>query len=341
MFMFSIIHQTIIKVLIYYKLLFNRQNLLVAVSGGQDSLCLIKILHDLTKQYELLWKIYIVNFNHKWRLDSSANSNLVYLFALILTLKVYIYKLPSSINNEELARKWRYKIIYLISEIILCTLVCTAHTRTDKTETFFFNLLRGNSIDSLSSLSLLKKTYYYHYLFRPLVFLERHEITWFCRKFLLPIWSDQTNYFYKFKRNRIREELFPYLRVYLNNQSEQQLNYTIFGIYKDTEYLQYMVSYFYFRIQHSSFIALNYYLFVNLHYALQYRLIKLFILEQFGFILSRIQIIELVNSIQLQKPYYVIDFNNSHYRLNLYVKNSWIYSCYYLYDNKVYLPSNS
>ena len=121
---------------------------LVSYSGGQDSSCLIILLMLLKRQLSLLFEV--IYCNHFWSLNSLYNS--LYTFKLGFNLnKKTIFAINIKKNfTEKLARLWRYSTIYRVSQFYNCTIVLTAHTQTDRIETFFLNLFRSSSKDGFS-----------------------------------------------------------------------------------------------------------------------------------------------------------------------------------------------
>ena len=121
---------------------------LVSYSGGQDSNCLIILLIILKNQLSLFFEL--IYCNHFWSLNSLNDS--LHTFKLSFSLnKKTIFALDIKKNfTEKLARLWRYSTIYRISQFYNYKVILTAHTQTDRIETFFLNLFRSSSKDGLS-----------------------------------------------------------------------------------------------------------------------------------------------------------------------------------------------
>nr|YP_010338692.1 tRNA(Ile)-lysidine synthase [Glaucosphaera vacuolata]UNJ18642.1 tRNA(Ile)-lysidine synthase [Glaucosphaera vacuolata] len=328
----SFIHEQIKDLVAFYHIIPQNERILLAISGGQDSLCLIKILKDL--KILCFSSFRIVHFDHQWRNDSEENSYLVVYLSYIWEISMASYKLPINITNETISRKWRYQILYFLAQKYNYSILITAHTYTDKIETCLLNLFRGCSLEGISPLSYLTQLTNFTYLNRPLLFSHREHIAWFCKKFFLPVWSDYTNYNYHLKRNRLRYELLPYIRQYFNVQFDKQLNYTIHFTYRDSEYLQYIALYFYYKIRHEKFAALNKKILLLLHCSIQYRIFKIFLKQNFSILSNRSQIHELYLLIKLTKLNYItttinLDFNT----VIFYNCCQWIYCCWYNMKN--------
>ena len=124
------------------------QSVLLSYSGGQDSSCLVILLILLKRQLSLSFEI--IYCNHTWSISSLYNSLNIFKLSFSLKKKT-IFALNIKKNfTEKLARLWRYSTIYRASQFYKNTVVLTAHTQTDRIETFFLNLFRSSSKDGFS-----------------------------------------------------------------------------------------------------------------------------------------------------------------------------------------------
>jgi tRNA(Ile)-lysidine synthase len=219
--------------------LFERnQNLLVAVSGGQDSLCLIKLLLDLQNKWG--WNLAIAHCDHRWRDDSQANADHVQNLAQTWNTPFYLETATNSINinSEATARNWRYQVLTNIAQTYNYQYIVTGHTASDRAETLLYNLMRGTGADGLQGLTWKRPRTDNITLVRPLLEMTRTQTEQFCRDFNLPIWEDSTNQNLQYARNRIRNELFPYLQENFNPQVEFHLAQTAEILQAEVEYLE-------------------------------------------------------------------------------------------------------
>ncbi len=192
-------------------------SLLLSVSGGQDSMALLKLISDLQRIYK--WKIHIWHGDHGWHQKSNEfalelkawtkQQNIHFHFDIASKKEVY---------NEESARKWRYeKLIHTAKTISSykslgnCNYVLTGHTASDKTETLIMNLARGSNLNGLGSLKYIRKLKESIQLIRPLLIFTREETKQICNDFDLPIWLDPSNESSDLTRNKIRKEIMPIL----------------------------------------------------------------------------------------------------------------------------------
>ncbi|MEG4515141.1 MULTISPECIES: tRNA lysidine(34) synthetase TilS [unclassified Microcoleus] len=145
------LHALVHRTLLYRQILPSNQRLLVAVSGGQDSLCLIKLLLDLQPKWG--WNLAIAHCDHRWRSDSQASANHVEQLAKNWGIS-YSLKTASDIpKTEAAARKWRYQALTDIAIAHNYPYIVTGHTASDRAETLLYNLIRGSGADGLSALT--------------------------------------------------------------------------------------------------------------------------------------------------------------------------------------------
>lgn len=238
------IHNQFHKNLIYRNLLPKNQRLLVAVSGGQDSLCLIKLLIDLQSKWG--WFLAIIHCDHRWRTDSQANAD--YVKNLANTWEIPYYQKNADIipKTEADARKWRYQVLGEIAVNYNFSYVVTGHTASDRAETLLYNLIRGSGSEGLASLPWQRPLFYTQdcqspisnpLLVRPLLEMTRSQTLAFCQEQNLTIWEDSTNEDLHYNRNRIRAEIIPLLRQF-NPQLEINISQTAELLKDEIDYLE-------------------------------------------------------------------------------------------------------
>jgi len=202
------------------QLLPERARLLVAVSGGQDSIALLRLLVDLRRLWG--WSLVVAHCNHGWRSDAAANATFVADLANAWDLPCVVTVWAEPRSGEAAARHWRYEALGAIAAEHHCPIVVTGHTATDRAETLLHHLVRGSGSDGLGSLDW-QRAAPWGTLARPLLNWTRDETAAFCHDRHLTIWQDSTNADDRYTRNRIRSQVLPLLRAQLNPQADRHL----------------------------------------------------------------------------------------------------------------------
>ena len=199
-----------------YKLLKPKNNIIVAFSGGFDSMCLLHIMISLAKKYKL--NVIAIHLNHGWRgKESDAEEIVCKNFASEITF--YSEKLPKSIpHTETAAREARYEFFEKCAEKFKSKVVLTAHNANDNAETIYYRLMKGTGITGLEGIQEHRDIYY-----RPLLQIYRNEIENYCKKHNLKPNNDSSNSNNEYMRNKIRNEIFPLLKKDFPN-IEKNLN---------------------------------------------------------------------------------------------------------------------
>ena len=213
-------------------------NLLIAVSGGQDSMTLLNLINDIKTQHN--WFVNVWHGDHQWHEKSETYA---------LELKSYCNKKNISfffdrankknISSEEKARDWRYKKLieranhlFIENQKETDIYLLTGHTNTDNAETFLLNLARGSNYAGLSYIDKKRLLENNIFLIRPLLIFSREDTKEFCNLKNIPIWEDPTNCDLTIKRNLIRKKIIPILEtIYpgcskrINSFAEKMSNY--------------------------------------------------------------------------------------------------------------------
>ena len=229
------IHALLHRTLRQRRLLERHRRLLVAVSGGQDSLCLIKLLLDLQPKWG--WHLAVAHCDHRWPKDLGIAAH-VALFADMCHVPFYLETAVEVSTSEAAARQWRYQALTKIAEEYGFDLVVTGHTKSDRAETLLYNLIRGAGADGLQALTWRRPLTPTLQLVRPLLEVSRAQTAQFCQELQLPVWEDAYNQDLKYARNRIRSQLLPYLQTHFNPQVETALAQTAELLRADVEYLE-------------------------------------------------------------------------------------------------------
>jgi len=206
-----------------HHLVSGQHRLLVAVSGGQDSVCLLHILVRL--QVELKVELHVAHLNHQLRgaeaeADSSFVSHLAHQLGIPATIgqcNVKAYQAQQHTSLEEAAREVRYTFLAQVADSIGADRVAVGHTTDDHIETILMHIIRGTGTRGLRG--LLPSSQWHSSgsnltIIRPLLRVSRQETATYCHNHQFIPRVDTSNLSLSSLRNRIRHQLLPQLRSY-------------------------------------------------------------------------------------------------------------------------------
>ncbi|MFN8410776.1 MAG: tRNA lysidine(34) synthetase TilS [Anaerolineales bacterium] len=192
--------------------------IIVGVSGGPDSLCLMESLRQAG------YKLIIAHFNHQLRPESGEDARAVEKIAARLMLGSIIdgadirsYADQEKLSVEEAARILRYQFLFNVARERNAQAVAVGHTADDQVETVLMHFLRGSGMTGLRGMSFrsIIETFDKNIpIVRPLLEKWREETELYCAANGLRPHYDSTNDSMNFQRNRIRHLLLPTLESY-------------------------------------------------------------------------------------------------------------------------------
>ncbi len=199
------------------------QKLLVAVSGGPDSVCLLHCLWQLRQ--ELGVSLHAVHLNHGLR-GQESDADAEYVSGLARSLQIPLttgkedikaYQAGKRLTLEEAAREVRYRFLAQTAQSTGAAGVATGHTLNDQAETILMHIIRGSGtagLHGLQSRQTLQFSGISLSVLRPLLEVSRQETEAYCARFDLKPRQDSSNLSLAPLRNRIRQELLPLLASY-------------------------------------------------------------------------------------------------------------------------------
>ena len=184
-------------------------SLLLAVSGGQDSMALVGLLHDLRRLHH--WRLQLWHGNHQLRANAGEQAGELAHWAAQqdLPLEIEVWQEPEP--AEAAARAWRYAALAAAANRGGASHVVTGHTASDRAETLLLQLARGSHRRGLASLRPQRPLIAELTLVRPLLLFTRAETGEIHRQLGLPLWPDASNAEPRYSRNRLRQEVLPVL----------------------------------------------------------------------------------------------------------------------------------
>jgi tRNA(Ile)-lysidine synthase len=194
------------------------RTLVVGVSGGADSLCLLGVLRELG------YPLVVAHFDHRLRPDSGEDARRVAAIAAGYGLEVAIgaedvraLAAAGRLSLEEAARLARYRFLFAQARDRGAQAVAVAHTADDQVETVLMHLLRGTGLAGLKGMQPCNRLAEFDEripLVRPLLETWREETEAYCRSLGIAPAIDPSNADVTFFRNRLRHELIPTLQQY-------------------------------------------------------------------------------------------------------------------------------
>lgn len=189
-------------------------HVIVGLSGGADSMCLLHVLNELKNDFG--FTVGAAHVNHLIRgEEAQRDENFVcdYCHKNNISIDVVRIDIPSiSLQNGEsvelTARKKRYEYF----DGLFCDKIATAHSGSDRIETFLMNLSRGSGLNGLCSIPPVRDK-----IIRPLIDVTRQEIEEYCLVNAIPYITDSTNNCDEYTRNKFRLNVIPQLKAINSN----------------------------------------------------------------------------------------------------------------------------
>ncbi|MCL2859329.1 MAG: tRNA lysidine(34) synthetase TilS [Oscillospiraceae bacterium] len=206
----------VLNILKSENLILSSDKVLVAVSGGPDSMCLLHILNEIKQ--DIGFDLLVAHVNYFLRKDSTEDAayiedfckkNKITFFQKEINIEKFVKE--EKIGIEEAARIVRYDFFEEIANKENVNKIAIAHNKNDVAETLIMNVLRGSGTNGLKSIQKVSGKY-----IRPLIEVEREEIEEYCKKNKINPRIDSTNSDNTYTRNKIRNIVIPYIKKEFN-----------------------------------------------------------------------------------------------------------------------------
>lgn len=221
------LEEKVLKTIKKYELIESGNNIVIGVSGGPDSMALLNILINLIENKKLDCKIIVAHINHGIRKEAEEETKYVKEFCERKNIPCYIKKekvediaRKEKIGTEEAGRKLRYCFFEEVAKETKADKIATAHTSNDNAETVLMNIIRGSGTSGLKGIEIKRDNRY----IRPLLESTRQEIESYCDEKKLNPKEDKSNKENIYTRNKVRNELIPYIEENFNPNIITSLN---------------------------------------------------------------------------------------------------------------------
>ena len=198
-----------------HSMLSSGDRLVVAVSGGPDSVCLLSVLHALSKEFDLA--LHIAHLDHMFRGAESAGeaafvADLAKQLGIPSTIEAFdvpAFCRERGLSPQEGARTVRYGFLQQVAHDTGADRIATGHTADDQAETFLMRLMRGAGVSGLSAIPPFRDN-----IIRPLIDVTREAVLAHLNEGRIEYKTDPSNAKPLYTRNRIRMEVLPILKTF-------------------------------------------------------------------------------------------------------------------------------
>lgn len=215
------------------------QNIAAGISGGPDSMCMLYILHRLRQKYG--YRLVAVHVHHGIR-GQAADEDMEYVRQLCgkwgIEVRFFCFRVEEQavkwhMSTEEAGRKIRYDCFSEVLENLGGGKIAVAHNSEDSSETVLLNLFRGTGIKGLTGIRPVRQN-----VIRPVLCLKRKEIQEYLRENRIDYRTDATNDEDWYTRNKIRNQVMPYIHENINAKASEHIFQTACALDEICEYME-------------------------------------------------------------------------------------------------------
>ena len=220
-------NQKVLETIRKYNLIEDGDKIVLGVSCGPDSICMLDNLREVKEEQIIEFEIYVAHINHMIREEAIDDEKYVQEYCKKYNIECFVkradvQKIASEkkIGTEEAGRKVRYDFFEEVLQKTESNKIAIAHNKNDKIETIIMHLLRGSGLSGLKGIEPIRDNKY----IRPLLECERTEIEQYCEDKKLNPRIDKTNFENEYTRNKIRNIVIPYIKKEFNPNIIQTLS---------------------------------------------------------------------------------------------------------------------
>lgn len=224
----------IFEIINEYNMVENGDNIIVGVSGGADSMCLLHFLSTIKKEYNLSLTVAHVNYHLRAK-ESDDDQTFVENWCKRYSIKCEIFHFSSEGKfTEQAGRDVRYRFFEKIAG--KNGKIATAHTLSDNMETVLLNLIRGSGTKGMCGIPPVREN-----IIRPLLNISRQEVEQYCKDNGVIYRTDSSNLSDDYSRNKIRHNVTPVLKQ-INQSAEENVQRLGKIISMQNEYIEQQVN---------------------------------------------------------------------------------------------------
>jgi len=231
--------EEVLKTIETYNLIEKNDKIVIGVSGGPDSICLLHVLYGLKEKLGI--EIVVAHVNHMLRDVADLETEYVQNFCKKLGIECYVKKADileisktQKKGTEEVGRQVRYDFFEEVAKKTNSNKIATAHNSNDRAETVILNILRGSGLSGLKGIEPIRDNKY----IRPLINTDRQDIENYCNDNKLEPKYDKTNNENIYTRNKVRNTVIPYIKKEFNPNIIKTINRLSSLATEENEYLQ-------------------------------------------------------------------------------------------------------
>ena len=222
-----------------YNMIERGDRIIVGLSGGADSVCLLTVLVKLKALFGIE-KIAAAHINHHMRETAGRDADFSRKLCDKLGIEIYIKDIDifalakqNKTSAEDAGRTARYEFFAELREKYGFNKIATAHNMNDQAETFLMRILSGTTLDGLSCIKPVRQDG----IIRPLIETKRSEIEEYLKSVGQSYMNDETNSDNSYKRNSIRLDLIPFIEKKYNPSFIETAAQMVEAFSKDSEYI--------------------------------------------------------------------------------------------------------